>query len=107
MMRSKDRFLQSLAVLRERCPTIVPVRVRRTDLQGDLLGASRALYCQETGALLHFDVFVKKSLSRELQVRVLMHEWAHCLAWAPEHETVEDHDEMWGLAYARVYRELE
>ena len=38
--------------------------------------------------------------------QVLVHEWAHCLAWHEGHETVDDHGPEWGLAVARVYQDV-
>ena len=36
-------------------------------------------------------------------VNTLMHEWAHPLAYDSE----PDHSDLWGLAYAAIYRECE
>jgi len=36
----------------------------------------------------------------------LIHEWAHCLAWNANHQTLEFHDAMWGVAYANAYNAI-
>lgn len=109
MRKNHDDFLAALAVLRERCPTIAPVRVRRTVLPADTLGYCNTAHCAETGALVRFDIRVSSEYDTEMQLRILYHEWAHALAFSIQNRdrTIDDHDEMWGVAYARVYREME
>lgn len=34
----------------------------------------------------------------------LVHEWAHMMTWAPYHPLSQDHDEVWGVWYARILR---
>jgi hypothetical protein len=56
-------------------------------------------------------------LDEDAAVEVLLHEWAHALAWnytldrmaqSPDLEPAEfdrtSHDEAWGCAYSRVWR---
>lgn len=106
-LKAGDQFLRTLRVLRERCPTLVPTQVQRSrTLDPGDLGYCEAVFDAD-GRLVRFRIRVRAGLCMELQIQVLMHEWAHALTWTAEHETVDDHDEAWGLALSRVYRELE
>lgn len=100
-----DRLRSWLRELRELCPPIVPVRVRRRSVSGGVLG-----YCtlrrDDSGHPSHFLIVLEANMSRDATVHVLMHEWAHALAWSEGHDTVCDHDPEWGLAYSRVYQEF-
>lgn len=99
-----DRFHRMLRDLREFCPTVVPVRVRRVPLD-DCLGYAVARHTAE-GHLSHFYVALDSQQSWDSMWQVLVHEWAHCLAWHEGHETVDDHGPEWGLAVARVYQDV-
>lgn len=51
-----------------------------------------------------YEIRVYKKLSVAEKKDTLMHEWAHCLAgWDDEHDS---HSNKWGIAYARIYREM-
>lgn len=98
-------FRSLVRLLRDRCPTLVPVRVRRVPLQ-KCLGDCVPVW-DEKGRLKHFSIRIHSGMSLELQRQILIHEWAHAVAWVDGHECVDDHDEMWGIAYSRCYREVE
>lgn len=34
----------------------------------------------------------------------IIHEWAHVLAWTPEHPSLEDHDPAWAIRYSQAYQ---
>ena len=40
----------------------------------------------------------------DVQLKILMHEYAHIMVWDAQNES--DHDALWGVAYARVYRTI-
>ena len=53
----------------------------------------------------HFTIRLSKDLSEHARELVLLHEWAHVLSWAvQEVGDTQDHDVLWGAAYARTYR---
>lgn len=90
--------------VRKKCPPIVPVRLRRRKLKGDL-GYARMRW-QSDGAPSHFLVVLDSRLPRDLAWHMLLHELAHCLAWQEGHETLQDHDALWGVALSRAYQTL-
>jgi hypothetical protein len=93
------------AELRELCPTIAPVVVRRRPLRAGYLGLTSAVWRGDQ--IDHFCLTLATSVTCWKCVHAtLMHEWAHCLAWYEGHETVDDHGPEWALAYARVYGEM-
>ena len=108
MKEHPDKFMVHLATLRQRLPTIVPTRVRRTRLACGSLGDCCARYSDD-GHLMRFDIRIAKEAPYQLQLHVLMHEYAHALAWTEDDGSgeVDDHGPEFGLAYARVYQAME
>jgi hypothetical protein len=49
-------------------------------------------------------VTIHKDMTEDETVDTLIHEWAHVLSWRPSTVWNTDHDEHWGLEYAKVYR---
>lgn len=89
---------------RERVPPILPVRFRRAKLDGAL--GYTTMSRSADGRPSHFIIVLHSDLSHDAAWQVLVHEWAHCLAWQEGHETMCDHDAPWGVALAHVYQEL-
>ena len=50
----------------------------------------------------HYKIRINSDLDTDDRKEVLMHEWAHVLAWPSDDG--EDHSDIWGKAYALVYR---
>lgn len=108
---TKVLWRRTLRALREECPPLLPVRVRLvheatdyfalTDLSRDLghfnLTVHARIVDKETG---------ERRCTRAEVFDSLVHEWAHCLAWGPSH-SLEDHDALWGVAYAKCYNAVE
>lgn len=51
-----------------------------------------------------FEIYLDKSLTEYETEHVLLHEWAHMLAWQPYHPLMGDHSPNWGVWYALVWR---
>ena len=101
--RSKrDRLHQVANFLRHEFSTPYPVTLRIEKIpyeEGPCFGH----------VMLHrrrFIIRIDPLLPWEIAVDYLLHEWAHCHAWA--HQKIDkerpDHSDEWGLAYARIYR---
>jgi predicted metallopeptidase len=45
-----------------------------------------------------------RPLSQSELIEVLLHEWAHCLAWSSGNVDLHDHSPGWGVSYAECYR---
>lgn len=104
MRKSKFKsFRAHIAVLREFCPTLAPVRVRRRPLS-DCLGYTSIIF-DDDERLSHFNVVIDSRMSWDATWQILVHEWAHCIAWHDGHETVDDHGPEWALAFALCYQE--
>jgi hypothetical protein len=104
-MRKRDhkKFMKLLRELREMCPTVVPVRVRREPCVD--VARTRAIY--DGDKLSHFTIVIDPGVCWEATCNLLLHEWAHALSWVDEtHPTVCDHDVEWGIAMSRVYSEV-
>jgi hypothetical protein len=48
--------------------------------------------------------FETRPITRVELIDALCHEWSHCLAWTEGHSSLEDHDPLWGIAFAKVYQ---
>lgn len=105
MTRKKDvnsRFKSDVKFLKAQLPPLLPTRVYRRKLS-DCLGYTELKF--KDGAPHHFVIAVCSTISWEAAWQVLIHEWAHALAWTDGHETVCDHGPEWALALSRVYQE--
>ena len=51
-----------------------------------------------------FEILVDASLTEYEAMHILIHEWAHMLAWRPYHPIMGDHGADWGVWYARVWQ---
>ena len=85
--------------LRKKVPAALPVKLRFVDLD-DRYGDCSIV----NGEKPHFVVRIHKDLNSAASVMVLVHEWAHAVAWTAEHTLLEDHGPEWGIAYARIWR---
>ena len=94
------KFREALRQLRKECPTVWPVAVRRRRLPPGEFGT--VVLLEEPP---HFRIAISDTLPYQFQLWVLVHEWAHALAWHTEdHPHVEDHGPEFGLAYAKAYQ---
>lgn len=52
-----------------------------------------------------FQITIASNLELQAKILVLIHEWAHALAWnhLDDKTEKEDHDGAFGVAYARVF----
>jgi len=104
-------FQRVLAGLRRECPPALPVVVRASWLPDTILGQC---FRREK----RFVVLLNDQMDEPQAVEVLCHEWAHGLAWnyaldrlakmpgtTEEEFQAASHDEAWGCAYSRVWRE--
>lgn len=98
MRRSKFKsFRRACRILREVCPPVLPVKVRRRPLKG-LLG-----YCIVNPTGTHFIITIDSDLSWDATWLVLVHEWAHARCWR-EGSDIRAHDSVFGLCWAEVYK---
>lgn len=105
-------FRTVLQGLRQECPTSMglPVKVRRKrGYHCGLLMAYSTTSLDERSFLI---VLFEKVKNRDGTIRpvsleemrdCLIHEWAHVMAWTPEHHNMEIHDAAWGVMFAKAY----
>ena len=107
--RSWPFFQRILAALRSKCPPALPVVVRIGRVAAGLHGC-----CYRDDQM--FVVRISNQLEEETAVDVLVHEWAHAIAWNLEHDRLVDcprisrdqfsvatHGPDWGVAFSRAY----
>ena len=106
------RYRRALQALRAECPPLLPVRVVRDARPGPVRLCGWTRLCADGHAfriVLRERVVergsrgVRRLFDSEL-IEVLMHEWAHAMAWTAGHSDLQDHPAAWGLAYAECYR---
>lgn len=106
MRQAKHKsYRKLLRELREIVPTVAPVITKRRPLK-DCLGYTTARWNDAGDHLLRFNIVIDSRLSWDATWQVLIHEWAHALAWREGHETITDHGPEWALAYAQIYGDV-
>lgn len=90
-------YRRVVAILKQKFPEY-HVSVRRVRLGKYVFGD-----CNKVGKN-KFLIRIKNSLPSTYAIDILLHEWAHVLAW---HSPGEDHGMNWGKAYSKVYRVFE
>lgn len=91
--------------LQRRFPTLYPVTLKMTTkLEPETWGETLVV---RRGGKKHLQILLRKGLPYPADLIVLLHEYAHCMVWRPDHQDScreGDHDGEWGLAVARVER---
>ena len=98
-----QKYYKAVRKLRKECPTLYPVRVRRTTIGRPLYGDCGFHKSNET-----FSIRILKTLDEINAIETLIHEWAHAMTWFALAAIASegDHNSEWGVAYARCYRAL-
>jgi hypothetical protein len=107
-MRGTAKHKQAKALvadLREHFPPLLPVRVYYRDMQSRGFLGSTTIMMTWDGKPKHFLISIDKSISWEFMRHIIMHEWAHALAWATG-PSAFDHGPEWGIAMSRIYQEV-
>jgi hypothetical protein len=107
--RSWTFFQRILAALRSSCPPALPVVVRIGRIAAGLHGC-----CYRDRQM--FVVRISNQLDEATAVDVLVHEWAHAIAWNLEHDrlvncsrisrdqfSIATHGPDWGVAFSQAY----
>ena len=98
----RKRLKQTESWLRERFPTPHPVKVRIEKFKNENI-------CGECFRRNGYVVIrINSIFSIHEQISSLIHEWAHAMTWPNkrlERAGFNEHSDIWGLAYAKVYRE--
>jgi hypothetical protein len=97
------KFQKMVRELRKKLPPLLPVRVYRRPMVSGFLGETVLVY-KDDGKPCHFRIAVHTPLAWQAAWQILIHEWAHAIAWREGHESVQDHDPEWALALSRVYQ---
>lgn len=100
----EKEFRVLLSELRERCPPVLPVKVRRKALK-EAHGLS-SLVRTKDGKPSYFLIEIEKTLCWVAVKLILIHEWAHCLCWIEGVNSLTDHNPIFGIFYSFVYGEL-
>ena len=97
-LTNRQKWLRTIAWLKNAFPAQRPVSVASCKIDKELLGSVELVGCC-------FKVEIGNTLSLNMRLEILIHEWAHVISWfGAGHE--EDHPDDWGLAYAKIYREF-
>lgn len=105
MATTFKRYRTLVAALKKHAPPAYPISVKRETLRNKTEGV-----CWKHGK--KFIIVVERSLSEPRAIDVLLHEWAHALAWNNLLDTAKTddefnklaHDASWGVAYSQVYQ---
>lgn len=97
----RSRWARCIAALRKELPPPYPVRVR-TVRQLDF----GTLSLERENGKRYFDLRISCIATFTERLDALKHEWAHALCptgWNDDSER-DEHDEAWGIWYARAYQ---
>ena len=102
----EKKALKLIALLRRQCPTNFPVRFRWVDsIEDDTWGDCE--FFTKRGKRPYFAVrlsrMVPETLNWSCVWDLIVHEYAHALAWTPAHRNLKDHGPLWGVAYSMCY----
>ena len=94
---------EAMRRLRTECPTVWKVKVRR---RPDMLQGYFAVtyFIQPQKGDPYFSIILHPSLETQFAIFILIHEYAHALAWTTEHPNLEDHGPLFGVAWAKAYQ---
>lgn len=95
-------FHARIRVLRDRVPARYPVHVRRIAVPGGYVADCSFIHRPTK----HFLIRISPTPCQQCLTDSLVHEWAHALSWSDSHPCLTDHDEVYGVAWSRVYRAL-
>ena len=105
-MKGYKKYHQLVKILREHLPLAYPVTVKRVKMK------KNDGTCSKSGKKFFIDI--DRSLTQQMAIETLLHEYAHALAWSHRHDKMNDeeltrkqHDATWGVAYSEVYRVFE
>lgn len=98
------KYKKLLTLLKKHAPAAYPVSVRRKKLHKQLDGV-----CWKDGK--KFYIHICASIDEPRAMDVLLHEWAHAIAWNNMLDAVKTDEEFhrlshgpeWGVAYSKVY----
>jgi len=93
---AKDFFREVANFFKRSNLVIDPISIRRTNLKNGLDGI-----CEKVND--RFIIKISKKLSENYSIDVLIHEFAHALAWEKD---TDIHGPNWGKAYSKVYRKF-
>lgn len=104
-----------IGVLKERAELSKPVLIRRLNrpIMEISASADKNAGVEPQMGYVHlkgnkFIISISAIESKTSQLDTLLHEWAHCVAYPAQREakTVWTHDELFGVAFAYVYRQF-
>ena len=91
-------------VVRDWGPPPLPVRFRcQKNLRDAHASACKVEKEERNGQWGSFLIELESGMSKTLLEFVVIHELAHIYSWDSGAEYRNDHDEIWGVNYARVY----
>jgi hypothetical protein len=95
-----------VADMRSQHPAAFPVRVVRRPMKKHwgLTSLNGPLKHRSTSNT-HFLIVISSELPNQVAWMILLHEWAHALTWDTSRDAEVDHDDAWGIAYAKLWHD--
>jgi hypothetical protein len=105
MARSYKQYNALVRALKTHAPPAYPISVRRLPLADGHEG-----FCYKHGKKFHIQI--SKTVPENRAIDILLHEWAHAVAWNTMLDAAKTddewnklaHDASWGVAYSKVYQ---
>jgi len=99
-MAKYQSFYTLIRLLRKEFNLSTPVYVRRC--KPDTCNYAETMWNPKGR---HFLIRIDPSINEDFSMHLLLHEFAHVLCW--DVPIAEDHSDVWGTLYARVFRVYE
>lgn len=97
----ESEFRRMVDHLQTMCPPPKRCRVSVKRLPAEEMSEEYGYVLKERD---RFEIYIDKSMTVYETEHVLLHEWAHMLAWQPYHPLMGDHSANWGVWYSLVWR---
>ena len=98
-----EEFREIVMRLRHTCPPPAGCAVVCTRKRREIDGLENLAETEKTRRT--FTITVSDELTETETIDAMIHEWAHVMSWRPYHPVDGDHDPVWGISFAVVYRQ--
>jgi hypothetical protein len=102
MVCSDEEFRAKVDHLKTLCPPPKRCKVKVSRLPPEEMTSEYGYVIKHRDV---FEIYIANNLTDYETTHVLLHEWAHMLAWRPYHPLQGDHGGDWGVWYAVIWRQ--
>ena len=102
MVCSDEEFRDKVEHIKTMCPPPKRCKVKVSRVSPEEMTEEHGYVTKHRD---QFEIVIANNLTEYETTHVLLHEWAHMLAWRPYHPLQGDHGGDWGVWYANIWRQ--